>query len=228
MEGLFSAAWFAALGGILVIDLLMSGDNAIAIALACKNLPPQERSKGMVIGCAGAIFIRVIFTFFAVELLSFPYLQFIGGLLLLYIAVKLLDTDDGEKKIAAPPTLFAAVKTIMVADFIMSMDNILSMASLAHTVPDEKWSLIICGLLLSIPIVLGGAQLLMTIMEKFPVVIYVGSAILAYTAAKMVTGDHAMSSFFQGIHIYVEIIFVVGVIVCGICRKKLAAANSKK
>ena len=141
---MFSAAWFAALGSILLLDLILSGDNAILIAMACKRLPDKQKLKAMIIGCMGAVIIRVLLTLFATELLGLPYLQFIGGILLLYIAVKLL-TDHGDDKAGdkQPTTLMAAVRTIIIADFIMSLDNVLSLAGVANMVPEGKWSLII-------------------------------------------------------------------------------------
>lgn len=164
---MFSAAWFAALGSILLLDLILSGDNAILIAMACKRLPDKQKLKAMIIGCMGAVIIRVLLTLFATELLGLPYLQFIGGILLLYIAVKLL-TDHGDDKAGdkQPTTLMAAVRTIIIADFIMSLDNVLSLAGVANMVPEGKWSLIICGLMISLPIVLCGAQLFLMIMKK--------------------------------------------------------------
>ena len=144
MEGIFSAQWLAALGSILLLDLILSGDNAILIALACKNLPEGKKIKAMVIGGLGAVLIRILCTLGATGLLAAPYLEFIGGAALLYIALHLLidhgpDEDGGVR----PATLGAAVRTILVADFIMSIDNILSLAGVANTVDQGKWSLII-------------------------------------------------------------------------------------
>ena len=174
---MFTASWFAGLGSIILLDLILSGDNAIVIAMACKRLPEHEKFKGMLIGGFGAVAIRVMLTLFATELLGLAYLQFIGGILLVYIAVKLLlEGDEEESHGKAPATLFSAVKTIMIADFIMSLDNVLALAGVANMVPEAKWSLIICGLLISLPIVLCGAQLFMMIMKKFSGLIYVGGA----------------------------------------------------
>ena len=139
VEGIFTAPWFAALGSILLLDLILSGDNAIVIAMACKSLPEHERLKGVVIGGAGAVIVRVCLTLFATELLGLPYLQFIGGALLVYIAVKLLvdnSEDEGSGKQAT--TLFAAVRTIMIADFIMSLDNVLALAGVAGFSADNE------------------------------------------------------------------------------------------
>ena len=202
MEGIFTAPWFAALGSILLLDLILSGDNAIVIAMACKSLPEHERLKGVVIGGAGAVIVRVCLTLFATELL--------------YIAVKLLvdnSEDEGSGKQAT--TLFAAVRTIMIADFIMSLDNVLALAGVANMVPEAKWSLIICGLMISLPIVLCGAQVFLLIMKKLPWLIYLGGAILAYTAAEMMTMDKVIGVYLTDWSLIIKIVLVVMVLSFG-------------
>ena len=216
VEGIFTAPWFAALGSILLLDLILSGDNAIVIAMACKSLPEHERLKGVVIGGAGAVIVRVCLTLFATELLGLPYLQFIGGALLVYIAVKLLvdnSEDEGSGKQAT--TLFAAVRTIMIADFIMSLDNVLALAGVANMVPEAKWSLIICGLMISLPIVLCGAQVFLLIMKKLPWLTYLGGAILAYTAAEMMTMDKVIGVYLTDWSLIIKIVLVVMVLSFG-------------
>ena len=221
---MFTAAWFAALGSIILLDLILSGDNAIVIAMACKNLPDHEKLKGMIIGGAGAVIVRVVLTLFATELLGFPYLQFIGGFLLIYIAVKLLvekdnDSSDGKQAV----TLFAAVRTIMIADFIMSLDNVLALAGVANMVPEGKWSLIICGLMISLPIVLCGASLFMMIMKKMPGLIYVGGGILAYTAAEMMVMDRVIGAYLQDWGLMIKIVLVVAVLAFGWFKNRKTA-----
>jgi YjbE family integral membrane protein len=222
MEGIFSIEWFTAFGSILLLDIILSGDNAILIALACKNLADHQKLKAMLIGGFGAVFIRVVFTLFATGLLSIPYIEFLGGAALLYIAVKLLtDHSRGNKSDKnKPPTLAAAVKTILAADFIMSIDNILSLAGVANTVSDGKWSLIICGLLISIPIVLCGAQFFLMLMLKVPAIIYAGSGILAFTAAKMMIMDKAVGVYLVGYAAYIEVLFIIMVIFFGWYKNK--------
>ncbi len=213
---MFTAAWFAALGSIILLDLILSGDNAIVIAMACKNLPDHEKLKGMIIGGAGAVLVRVLLTLFATELLGFPYLQFIGGFLLIYIAVKLLvDGDDDESSGKQAVTLFAAVRTIMIADFIMSLDNVLALAGVANMVPEGKWSLIVCGLMISLPIVLCGASLFMMVMKKFPGLIYVGGAILSYTAAEMMVMDKVVGVYLQDWALIIKVVLVIAVLSFG-------------
>lgn len=223
MEGIFSIEWFTAFGSILLLDIILSGDNAILIALACKNLADHQKLKAMFIGGFGAVVIRVVFTLFATGLLSIPYIEFLGGAALLYIAVKLL-TDHGRGGTTSeknkPPTLAAAVKTILAADFIMSIDNVLSLAGVANTVSDGKWSLIICGLLISIPIVLCGAQFFLMLMLKVPAIIYAGSGILAFTAAKMMIMDKAVGVYLVGYAAYIEVLFIIIVISFGWYKNK--------
>ena len=217
MEGMFSAEWFAALGGILLLDIVLSGDNAILIALACKNLG-KNRLKAMIIGGAGAVLIRITCTLFATGLLSIPYLEFFGGAALLYIAVHLLIEHSGDEQNEEgrqPASCMAAVKTILVADFLMSMDNVLSLAGVANTVPEGKWSLIICGLMISIPIVLCGAQFFLIIMERLPIIIYAGAGILACTSAKMMVMDGAVGPHIAAYSLWLQIIFVVLVLSIG-------------
>lgn len=215
-SGMFTPAWFAAIGSIILLDLILSGDNAIVIAMACKGLPEHERTKGVVIGGMGAVIVRVVLTLFATELLGLPYLQFIGGALLVYIAVKLL-ADSGEEESSGKQavTLFAAVRTIMIADFIMSLDNVLALAGVANMVPEGKWSLIICGLMISLPIVLCGAQLFMMIMKKLPWLIYVGGGILAYTAAEMMVMDRVIGVYLEEWSLIIKVVLVVMVLCYG-------------
>lgn len=213
---MFSPEWLAALSGIILLDLVLSGDNAILIALACKNLPEHNRGKAIFIGGMGAVFIRVICTLFATGLLSLPYLEAIGGALLLYIAVKLLtDHKGGSQSSEAPASFSAAIRTILVADFVMSIDNVLSLAGVANTVPDGKWSLIICGLLISIPIVLFGAQFFLLLMKKIPALIYAGAALLGYTAAELIAADKGIGSHMEPYALFMKIGFVVLVLGIG-------------
>lgn len=216
-EGMFTAQWFAALGSIMLLNLILSGDNAILIAMACKNLT-KHKFKAMMIGGLGAVVIRIICTAFAVELLEISYISFFGGLAILYIAVKLL-TDkapDGEdENVHQAVTLWDAVKTILIADFLMSLDNVLALAGVANTVPEGKWSLIILGLIISIPIVLCGAQFFLMIMTKFPLVVYAGGAILGYTAAEMMLMDKEMGAVLEPAGIVLKIALTVGVLFAG-------------
>lgn len=213
---MFSPEWIAAFTGILLLDLILSGDNAILIALACKNLPEHNRKKAILIGGLGAVLIRIVCTLFATGILAAPYIEFIGGAALLYIAVKLLTDHKGEQEDGEQPTNFwAAVRTILIADFIMSVDNILSLAGVANTVPEGKWSLIICGLLISIPIVLCGAQFFLMLMKKLPSLIYIGAAILAYTSAELMVSDKALGAVLIDYALIMKVTFIALVLGIG-------------
>lgn len=214
--------WLLALGSILLLDLILSGDNAILIALACRNLQVDKRKKAMFIGCFGAVFIRVCLTLFATNLLSIAYLQFFGGLVLLYIAINLLihHNEDESNQARKPVTLISAIKTILIADLIMSLDNILALAGVAQTVTSGKWSLIICGLLASIPLVLCGSQLFLNLMNRFSIIVYLGAGILAYTAGKLMVEDQVMGRYFINFASYLEWIFVIVVLGIGYIKNK--------
>lgn len=217
LAGMFTPEWFAALSGILVLDILLSGDNAILIALACRNLPEHSKKKAIFIGGFGAVFIRIVCTLFATSILAAPYIEFIGGAALLYIAVKLVKDHKGGNHAegVAPAGFGAAVRTILIADFIMSIDNILSLAGVANTVPEGKWSLIICGLLISIPIVLFGSQLFLKLMEKVPALIYIGAAILGWTAAELMTADKGLGMYLVDYALALKVSFVAVVLGIG-------------
>lgn len=226
-ETMFSASWFVALGSILLLDLLLSGDNAIIIALACKNLPHDHRKKAIFLGCAGAIILRVLLTFAATRLLEVPYLQFIGGVALVFIAIKLLKPEEEDlSNIESSAKLWTAIKTILVADFIMSLDNVLSLAAVAQTVPDGKYLLILIGLLVSIPLVVCGAQLLLKLIQHFPIIIYIGAAILGYAAAKMMVFDHAIGVYLAPFALAIEIILPIIVVAVGFYMKRKAEEAS--
>lgn len=221
--------WLMAFASILLLDLILSGDNAILIAMACKNLASVQRKKAMFVGCFGAVALRVVLTLFATELLAVAYLQFLGGIALLYIAVKLLvHKDESPEGGSQPHSLAGAVKTIIVADFIMSLDNILSLAGVAHTVPDGRWSLILCGLLASIPLVLCGSQLFLLLMQRFSGIVYLGAGILAFTSGKLMASDRALSVYFSPYAAYMEGMFVIFVVLLGyiVNRSSRQAPNS--
>jgi YjbE family integral membrane protein len=171
---------------IVWIDLLLSGDNAIVIALACRNLPPEQRRMGMLLGAGAAIGLRIIFALMITFLLGVPFLKIIGGLLLLWIGVKLATgEDEAHEDVKASDQLWGAVKTIAIADAVMSLDNVLAISAASH---GNVW-LFIFGLLLSIPLIVFGAQLITSIIERFPVFIWLGAALLGWIAGEMIATD---------------------------------------
>ncbi len=173
---------------IIIIDLLLSGDNAVVIALACRNLPLEQRKKGILYGVIGAIGLRVVLTFFAVGMLSLPYLKLAGALLLIWIGIKLIlpeEEEHGEGSIKAAAHLWGAVKTIIIADFVMSLDNVLGVAGAAHGNP----MLLVFGLLVSIPLIAWSSQLVLKLIDRFPFIIFGGGALLGYVAGEMLISE---------------------------------------
>ena len=184
--------FFLALGTIVVMDLALAGDNAVVIAMAANALPEAARKKAVLIGTGGAVAVRIALMFVAVELLQVPCLQALGGLILLPIAAKLLDPSHkkGGGPVAEAQTLGGAVKTILVADVAMSLDNVLSIAGAAQ----GHFLLVAAGLVISIPIVVAGSSLLGAIMDRFPALMYVGAAIIGWTSGKMFLADKALGA----------------------------------
>ncbi|HSH24633.1 MAG TPA: TerC family protein [Massilibacterium sp.] len=179
---------------IIALDILLGGDNAVVIALASRNLPEEQRNKAIFIGTGLAIVIRIALTILAVYLLMIPYLQFIGGLFLLYIAYSLLvekKSDHGEIK--AANNLGTAIRTIVVADVIMALDNVLAIAGAAN----GNIILVVLGLLISVPIIIWGSKIILKWMERFPIIIYIGAAILCFTASKMMWTDAKIYPFLE-------------------------------
>lgn len=196
MDFLLSMNWFA-VGQIILIDILLGGDNAIVIALACRNLPPKLRRRGVILGTFGAIAIRVVLIAFAVALLQMPYLKLLGGALLFWIGIKLLVEDDGgHGEIQASDRLFAAVKTIIVADLVMSVDNVIAVAGAAeHAGGEHRMLLVVFGILVSIPIIIWGSTIVLKLMERFPFIVTLGAALLGYIAGGMAVTDTAAQAW---------------------------------
>jgi YjbE family integral membrane protein len=189
-----SAAWWSALLAIILIDLVLAGDNAIVIALASRNLPPHLRNKAIIWGTVGAIGVRSLMTIGVVWLLKIPGLMGLGGAALLWIAYRLVAEDGGEDEHSpAATTFWAAMKTIVVADALMGIDNVLGVAGAAH----GAFDLVVLGLLISVPIVVFGSKVVLKLVERFPVIIQLGAAVLAFTAAKMIVSEPLLDSVFD-------------------------------
>ena len=232
MEHVGDATFWVALGKIIWVNILLSGDNAVVIALAARSLPAHQRNKAIFAGSAAAILLRVVLTVFAVQLLQFPYLKIIGAVLLFWIGVQLLvPAHENEDGIKSSENLWAAVRTILVADLVMSVDNVLAVAAAAESGPPEsKILLLIIGLGLSIPLIIFGSQLLMKVMERYPVIITVGAALLGFVAGEMLVTDRAVEHFFQAAGrastAIIELAGAVGVVLIGqwLARRKRSAA----
>ena len=197
MEFLTTPEFWIAVGQIILIDILLGGDNAVVIALACRKLPPKQRTQGILWGTAGAIVLRIILIFFALALLAIPFLKIVGALLLIWIGVKLLvpEHEDGHANIEGSDKLWGAVKTVIIADFVMSVDNVIAIAGAAEASgTDHGMALVIFGVLVSIPIIVWGSQLVIKLMDRFPIIITLGGMLLGWIAGTMFVSDPAVAS----------------------------------
>jgi YjbE family integral membrane protein len=180
----------------MLVNIVLSGDNAVVIALAARNLAPAQRKLAVLWGSVGAIVLRVGLTIVAVQLLRIPFLQFFGGLLLIWIAIKLLiEDDDPNQAHHTHGNLFGAVKTILIADVVMSLDNTLAIAAVAK----GNMTLLIIGLLLSVPLIVLGSTIIMKFMDRFPAVVYVGAGLIAWTAGEMIDSDAAVRLYLPSV-----------------------------
>ena len=197
MDLLSNATFWFALGSIILTNIILSGDNAVVIALASRNLPSNQQKKAIFWGSAAAIILRVILTVTAVGLLTLPYLKIVGAVLLVYIGVQLLSDGDGEEEMDGKDNLWAAIRTILVADLVMSLDNVIAVAAAAQKGPEEtRLLLLILGLGLSIPLIVFGSTLLLKVMERFPIIVTIGAALLGYLAGEMLVADEVTHDFF--------------------------------
>lgn len=193
LGGMSPAQFWPALGQIMIINLILSGDNAVVIALACRSLPPAQRKWGIILGAAIAVLMRVVFTIGVTSLLSTPWLKVIGSLLLFWIAIKLLAEDGAdEQNIKDSSNIWGAVQTIVVADLVMSLDNVLAIAAAAK----GNWSLIIIGLAVSVPLIVFGATLVMWLLTKLPALVWVGAALLGWIAGELIVSDPGTLAWF--------------------------------
>lgn len=224
------ASFWGALLSIIVANILLSGDNAVVIALASRNLPPAQQSKAIFWGSAAAIILRVILTVTAVQLLTLPYLKIVGAVLLVYIGIQLLADSGGEEDMKAESNLLGAIKTILVADLVMSLDNVIAVAAAAQKGPEEtRLALLIIGLGLSIPLIIFGSTMLLKVMDRFPVIITLGAGLLGLLAGGMFVEDPAikesMQAAMEDAHMIFEGIGIAFVILVGTYLKK---KNAKK
>jgi YjbE family integral membrane protein len=171
--------------GIIWINVVLSGDNAVVIALACRGLPDDKRRTGMVLGAGVAVLLRIVFTVLVAALLSTPFLKIVGGVLLLWIAVKLLSSEDEEGSVKETDRLWHAVWTVVVADAVMSLDNVLAIAAVAQ----DSTFLLVLGLAISIPLIVAGAALIMALLDRLPLLIWAGAALLGWVAGEMLISD---------------------------------------
>jgi YjbE family integral membrane protein len=228
MDMLVHAAFWVGLGKIIWIDLLLSGDNAVVIALACRKLPPQQRIWGVVLGTVVAIALRVIFAGIVTTLMQVPYLKIVGGGLLLWIAVKLLTPEEDAKsnEIEAVDKLWRAIRIVAIADLVMSLDNVIAIAAVAERFePPHSYALLMFGLAVSIPLIMAGAALVMALLDRFPVVVWAGAALLGWIAGEIIAKDPLFTSALDPASVHTVAIiaatlgalFVIGV---GLVRRR--------
>lgn len=202
MEFLASLDW-AAIIKIIGIDIMLGGDNAIVIALACAALAPEVRNKAIFLGTLGAVVLRAVLLVFAGALMGIAYIKLIAGAYLLYIGYKLLKESDDDEDVASPDRLWAAIKTIIVADFMMSLDNVMAVAGAAQSAGEHSNTYAIAGIVLSIPIIVFFSQGIMKMMDRFPVIVWFGAGLLGWVGAEMMITDPALVSYMETMHHYI-------------------------
>jgi YjbE family integral membrane protein len=195
LEEVLTQAFWIGLAKIIGVNIVLSGDNAVVIALAARSLPPKQQKLAILWGAGAAVVLRILLTIFAVALLALPWLKIVGGLLLFWIGIKLLVPEEDDADINASDHMLTAIKTILIADLVMSLDNVIGVAAAAG----GSMTLLILGLAISIPLVVFGASLLVTLMERFPVIITVGAALIGMVAGEMLVTDPVALDWMQGI-----------------------------
>jgi YjbE family integral membrane protein len=188
-----SPAFWLAVGKIIWINVLLSGDNALVIAMACRGLPPRERLWGMVIGAGIAVVLLIAFTGIVAKLILLPYLKLVGGIALFVIAAKLLVPEEGGDDVAAGTSLWHAIRIVVIADIVMSLDNVIAVAAAAN----GQMSLLILGLAVSIPMIIAGAALIMMVLDRFPILIWLGAMLLGWIAGDVIETDPAVHPLLQ-------------------------------
>ena len=221
-----SMQFFMALGSIILLDILLGGDNAVVIAMAANKLPGNLRRKAILIGTGGAVVIRLVMTLIAVWLLTIPFLQALGGLILLPIAVKLLVPAEQEKNVTDSDSLMGAIKTIIIADAAMGVDNVLAIAGASH----GSFLLVACGFLISIPIIVGGSTVIGKLMDRFPVILYAGAGLLGWTAGSMIGHEKILGTLMQQMAgtwapMTLQIVLAAGVIAIGLWMSRKRAVQ---
>ncbi|GAA4335042.1 TerC family protein [Variovorax defluvii] len=206
MSFLTSPEFWIALSQIILINIVLSGDNAVVIAMASRALPPAQQKKAIIFGSVGAIVLRVILTFFAVYLLTLPYLKLVGAALLFWIGIGLLKGEEEEGELEGHSGLAAAIKTIVLADLVMSLDNVVGVAAAAKgNVP-----LLVFGLVISIPLIIFGSTLILKLMDRFPIIIVLGAALLGWVAGEMAVSDPAIAGFMANHHALHTVVPAIG------------------
>lgn len=224
----FGSAEWLALGEIIWINALLSGDNAVVIAMACRSLPANQRKVGMIAGAGVAIALRVLFTLIIVRLLGVPYLKIIGALALVYIAVDLVGPQgaEDEQGVKSHESLWRAVATIAIADVVMSLDNVIAIAGVAG----DHFGLLVLGLVISVPMIVAGSAVILAIMDKFPLIVWAGAGLLGYVAGEMLVSDKALEDRFGGEYVHswettAAVTLAVAVLLIGWLMRRMKIRN---
>jgi YjbE family integral membrane protein len=223
LESLVEASFWMSVGQIILIDILLGGDNAVVIALACRQLPAAQRRQGICWGVAGAVMLRLVMIFFALQLLALPFLKVVGGALLLWIGMKLLchgDEDDHAGMVCSS-TLAGAVKTIIVADAVMSLDNVIAVAGAAR----GSMALVLFGIVVSIPIIVWGSQFVLRLMDRFPIVVTLGAGLLGWIGGEMLVGDAAFADMRAHAPVWLHYLVAAGCALLVIAAGKMRAGR---
>ncbi len=224
MSFLSSPEFWIALSQIILINIVLSGDNAVVIAMASRSLPPAQQKKAIVFGSVGAIVLRVILTFFAVYLLTLPYLKLVGAALLFWIGIGLLREEDEESHLEGHSGLAAAIKTIVMADLVMSLDNVVGVAAAAKgNVP-----LLVFGLVISIPLIIFGSTLILKLMDRFPIIIVLGAALLGWVAGEMAISDPSIAGWVANRHALHTVVPALGAMLVVAVGKWLASRRGPR
>jgi YjbE family integral membrane protein len=221
---LSSAEFWIALSQIILINIVLSGDNAVVIAMASRSLPPAQQKKAILFGSVGAIVLRVVLTFFAVYLLTLPYLKLVGAALLFWIGIGLLQQEDEEHGLEGHAGLAAAIKTIVLADLVMSLDNVVGVAAAAKgNVP-----LLVFGLVISIPLIIFGSTLILKLMDRFPIIIVLGAALLGWVAGEMAVSDPAIAGWVAERHTLHTVVPAIGALLVVAVGKWLSSRREQR
>ncbi|GAB5100951.1 TerC family protein [Caballeronia sp. HLA56] len=233
MLDFFATLHWGAVLQIIVIDILLGGDNAVVIALACRGLPDGQRTRGILLGTLGAIVLRVVLIAFAVFLLDIPFLKFVGGILLLWIGVKLIQPDHDAHEINASDKLWTAVKTIVIADAVMSLDNVIAIAGAAEAAdPRHRFTLVVFGLVVSIPLIVWGSTLVLKLLDRFPVIVLFGAALLGWIAGGLIIDDPFIDRWpelnTELVGYIARAVGAIFVVAAGVLIKRRALASGKR
>src|SRR4051812_3406611 len=222
MDVVMTADFWIDLFKIILINIVLSGDNAVVIALASRSLPPHQQKQAIIFGSVGAIVLRLVLTFFAVYLLEQPYLKLVGAALLLWIGIGLLKGDDDEAELEGHSNLMGAIRTIVVADLVMSLDNVIGVAAAAK----GNILLLTLGLVISIPLIIFGSTLLLNLMNRFPIIITIGAGLLGWVAGEMAVGDPAIHGVVENYHWLHTVAPIAGAVLVVVLGKWLAGRDS--